>query len=540
MNRHIGFFTAYQPHVELAQEGIGRLMVYIIKGMIANGDRVTVLAPSWHRGGVKKLLKEFSLDRDVKVKTVRWHPPVMLILYEIMYWLSRRQRKDDDDEDKESFDFGKLLKYIVFSQLASYSFILFFIYLILFIALFIALLPVFILYVVLALGFKILKILSQMKGFTFLSDRIGKYLSFVPRRLRSDSLVLGLLDAAREDEVTRMIRFVNKGNIDLWYVPNIFWKEVLKIKKKRVIVAPDVVYAEFPQLFYIDSVIQATSRTLDHILKTKPKVVCYSNHVKNRHLVQLRDFKPGSVTVIPHGAVDISEHLRMGLPPKEIIEIYLRKAIYDIPDPFASNAANMNFAEGKFILYSSQSRFHKNIVMLLRVLDRLLRREHINLKLVLTCDNLQYLKPHLEQLNLMREVVFMPRVPESVLAALNNLALLHVNPTLFEGGFPFTFSEAYSVGTPSVMSDIPVTREYVDDELAKVMLFDPYDLDDFVAKVKWGLEHRDELLALEKPLFDKFASRTWDIVAEEYVNAMSYSYRRKLPKRKRKPWKKRS
>ena len=27
------------------------------------------------------------------------------------------------------------------------------------------------------------------------------------------------------------------------------------------------------------------------------------------------------------------------------------------------------------------------------------------------------------------------------------------------------------------------------------------------------------------------------VVTEEYVNAMSYSYRRKLPKRKRKPWK---
>lgn len=535
MNRHIGFFTAYQPHVELAQEGIGRLMVYILKGMLNNGDRVTILAPSWHAGEMKKLLKEHFLEKRVKVKTTRWHPPVMLILYEIMFWLSKRRREKDDDEDKESFDFGKLLKYIVFSQLASYSFILFFIYMTIFIAAIIILFPVWCLFAILALIYKILKFLAKKKSFKFVSDRIGRYLSFVPRRLRSDSFVLNFLDAAREDELQRMIRFVNKGNIDLWYVPNIFWKEVLKIKKKRVIVVPDVVYAEFPQLFFVDPVIRSTSRTLDHILKKKPKVVCYSNHVKERHLVELRDFKPGNVTVIPHGAVDISEYLKMGLPAKEIIEIYLRKSIFSIP--FSDNVSNMNFVDGHFILYSSQARYHKNIVTLLRVMDRLLRREHVNVKLVLTCATLKHLKPHLEQLNLTREVVFMPRVPESVLAALNNLALLHVNPTLFEGGFPFTFSEAYSVGTPSVMSDIPVTREYVDDELAKVMLFDPYDVEDIVNKIKWGMEHRDELLALEKPLFEKFASRTWDIVAEEYVNAMSYSYRRKLPKRKRKPWK---
>ena len=535
MNRHIGFFTAYQPHVALAQEGIGRLMVYIIKGLMANGDRVTILCPTWHRSEIKKLLKEFSLDKVVKIKTVRWHPPVMLMIYDFMFWLNTRPRKEE--EVSEPFDISKPIRAVVFSLLASYSVPLFFIFSIFFLVWAAIIFPIWILWSLLTFVLKKTESFLEGKdiGFTAISQKMNQYLSFVPRSLRSDFIALGVMNAARAIELKKMVKYVNKGNIDLWYIPNIFWKEALKIKKKRVLVVPDIVYAEYPHLYCVDPVIQSVQKNLDKILEQRPKLVCYSNHVKERQLVQLRDIKARNITVIPHGVVDISEHLRMGLPAKEIIEIYIRRNGRTIPD--LQYVRSMNFEEGPFILYTSQARYHKNVVGLLRVLDKLLRREHISLKLVLTCSNYMDLKDTLEELNLTREVIFLPRVTESVLAALNHLAVLHVNPTLFEGGFPFTFNEAYSVGTPSIMSDIPVTREYVDDDLAKVMLFDPYDEEDFVAKVKWGLEHRDELLALEKPLYEKFAKRTWDIVAKEYVNAMSVSYRRKLPKRKRKKWK---
>jgi len=544
MNRHIGFFTAYQPHVELGQDGIGRLMIYILKGMLNNGDRVTILAPSWHRGEVKKLLKEYSLEKSVKIKTTRWHAPVMLLIYDLLLWNKYRNKEELPQvmEEKDSFTVLELLKKLFYRLMASYSFLVFFLFVIVTLALGIVLFPVWILILPLWL-FKnwffnkidASSVRGGEGGTGFFSKKLKQYLSFAPRGLRSDTVVLGIMNAARASELKRMIKYVNKGDIDLWYVPSIFWKEVLKIKKKRVIVVPDLVYAEFPHLYCIDAVMQWSSQSLDRILKEKPKIVCYSNHVKERHLVQLRDVKPGSVTVIPHGVVDLSEHLRMGLPPKEIIQVYLNKHARTIPN--GAFVKEFNFDEAQFIIYSSQYRYHKNIVGLLYALEKLIRRDHINLVLVLTCANYQFLFPYLEKLNLMREVIFMPKVPESVLAALNHFALLHVNPSLFEGGFPFTFNEAYSVGTPSVMADIPVTREYVDDELAKNMLFDPYDVEDIVNKIKWGMEHRDELLKMEKPLYEKFAQRTWDIVAEEYVDAMSYSYRRKLPKRKRKPWK---
>ena len=109
-------------------------------------------------------------------------------------------------------------------------------------------------------------------------------------------------------------------------------------------------------------------------------------------------------------------------------------------------------------------------------------------------------------------------VPSPVLAALNHLAICAVNPTFFEGGFPFTFSEAYSVGTPSVMGAIPVTLDKViNPKLRKHMLFDPTNIEDMVEKIDWAIHHRDELLMLQKPLYERIHSRTWEMVANEYL-----------------------
>ncbi len=546
---HIGVFTAYQPHVILGQEGIGRLLVFIMKGMLNNGHEVTILTPSWHRREVKKLLKEHSLEKRIKIKTVRKHPPVMIMIYDMMLWWRIRKaegndteiEKDEDEDPKEKLTLLGILRKSTFACLSTYSILMFLLYAVFIIAVYLILLP----FLLIIAPFWLLKKWysyeydpdsGRGKAKRYIKEKINTYLSFVPRNLRSDAIALGIMNSARSYEITKMVKYVNKGDIDYWYVPSVFWKEALKIRKKRVIVVPDLVYAEFPQCYYSESVVPMNAKNIEYFLKKKPPVICYSNHVKERHLVQLRDISPKRITVIPHGVVDLSEHLKMGLPPKEIIEVYLRrKGRGNVPN--FSFVRNYNFAEGRYIIYSSQYRFHKNIIGLLHVLEILLRREHININLVLTCSNYNELMPELEKMNLTREVIFMPHVPENVLAALNALALLHVNPTLFEGGFPFTFDEAYSVGTPSVMSDIPVTREYVDDELAKRMLFDPYDYEDFAAKVKWALEHREELLEMQKPLFEKFAQRSWDTVADEYYKAMRCSFRRKLPKRKRKPWK---
>ena len=105
------------------------------------------------------------------------------------------------------------------------------------------------------------------------------------------------------------------------------------------------------------------------------------------------------------------------------------------------------------------------------------------------------------------------------MAAFCHLATLAVNSTLFEGGFPFTFSEAMSVGTPSLLSKIPVVEEVITDpNMQSYMLFDPYNLDEIVEKICWGIDNRDTLYQIEKPLYDEMKKRTWGDVATDYYN----------------------
>ena len=116
-------------------------------------------------------------------------------------------------------------------------------------------------------------------------------------------------------------------------------------------------------------------------------------------------------------------------------------------------------------------------------------------------------------------VLFANDVSNQVLASLYCWSSLAVNPTLFEGGFPFTFTEAYSVGTPSILSDIPMVRERIQDtSLPERMLFDPMNPQDLAEKIRWAIKHRAELFHQEKTLFDAFPS--WQTVASLYSDSL--------------------
>jgi glycosyltransferase involved in cell wall biosynthesis len=116
-------------------------------------------------------------------------------------------------------------------------------------------------------------------------------------------------------------------------------------------------------------------------------------------------------------------------------------------------------------------------------------------------------------------VLFASGVSNQVLSSLYCWASLAVNPTLFEGGFPFTFTEAYSVGTPSLLSDIPMVREKVlDDSLRNTMLFDPFNPQDLADKIQWGLMHQEQLVELQRTLFEAFP--TWTAVAQRYSESL--------------------
>ncbi|MGQ9557259.1 MAG: glycosyltransferase, partial [Desulfurispora sp.] len=174
--------------------------------------------------------------------------------------------------------------------------------------------------------------------------------------------------------------------------------------------------------------------------------------------------------------------------------------------------------------YASQFRPNKNVVNLLRAYNYLLKQRYIKQKLILTGNPsvLPEIERFISEHNLENDVLCLHGLTAQELAACYYLADLAVNPSLFEGGVPFTFAEAVSVGTPVVMARIPVTEEILSDpELSTETLFNPFDWRDMAAKIEWALENRHLLYAKQRKFYDEvLAKRTWAEVVDEYIEIL--------------------
>ena len=225
------------------------------------------------------------------------------------------------------------------------------------------------------------------------------------------------------------------------------------------------------------------------------------------------------ISVVTHGASDLSHYL-MGKNSLSILEEYQQQKLSNNP-----YLADFDLENIRYVFYSSQVRPHKNFLNLIKAYKKVLREKFVNVKLITTADLKQApeVYDYIVQHRLQNDVLSFYNVPSKVLAALNARAICAVNPTLFEGGFPFTFLEAYTVGTPSIMSNIPMTTEQIsDEELQKTMLFDPYSVDDMVNKIEWGIRNSEKLFELQNKLYIQMKQRTWADAASDYIKVLDY------------------
>ena len=166
----------------------------------------------------------------------------------------------------------------------------------------------------------------------------------------------------------------------------------------------------------------------------------------------------------------------------------------------------------------------QNILNLVKAFEYILRQKSIQLKLILTCNinSDADLKNYVYNHRLQYDVLSFSSVTAQQLAALYMCAQIVVNPTLYEGGFSFTFSEAVSVGTPSIMGNIPQNYEELKEYNLDEYFFDPYDYLDIAEKIVKSLENRDGLIAREKEVYEVMRRRSWKCVCEEYIDAFHY------------------
>lgn len=514
-----GIFLGYEPGIPLRNEGLGRLLAFLVSGWVRLPQRrLTIACPYWLVADVESLLAEHGVPRGdydmLRTEEPWWHR-----LRDRLRQTAGKRSRGAWLAGLVTVDFHRMADAKQFREVLGDAAKL----AVCLAAVVWVLSRAWPLLAVLAGGLVVYRVWRKKR-----LKRRGKRGPDPARAVRRQAWIR----ARYAKELRHLIDRVNQQQaVRHWLVPTSFWPAANTIAHAKSMVCPDLVLHEFP-LRFADPATEPIYAQIVDALQHADRLICYSEYTKRHHLVHGIGADPERIDVIGHARIDLGDALRLGaaLPdPGERSEIALELLRSHQRAELAGDPYWNRFAwdTQAYVFYAAQARGQKNILTLLRAVEILRRRTREPVRLVLTCQRVP--ESEIDRFVSARQldawVLFAPGVSHRVLAALYCHARLAVNPTLFEGGFPFTFTEAYSVGTPSLLSDIPVVRERLDRDhhgdgaaLRSRTLFDPHDPQDLAAKIEWGVGHRVELLRLQRPLFDGFP--TWQAVAERYAEAL--------------------
>ena len=527
--RKLGIFLGYPPETKLKNQGISRLLALIISRSLKISStelQIVIACPLWSYADVRDLL----FDHEVDIKSIEFimttKKPLLLRLISFSRFFSKIKRpKRKLKNHISNLVFKLTIKYVALSETSKIIF---------YSAVFLILASLFLYFLYLKIFYFVMAfaVLSFLMGILYFIKKLFKKIPLDIREAIYNPLstfrrykpAYEVYDEIRRSELLRLIKTVNKRkDLNEWFIPAPFWPEVKHLVGRKIIAVPDVVYLEFPTLFATE-VYSNGFKTLKKTLECGQQFICYSQHVKTSHLVYGCGISHEKINVISHGKdkpiVFLEKHMNAASfnfrqQALALLKEHQRKFFK------GDYLRDFDFTNIQYIFYSSQLRVHKNILNLIKAFDFLINVRGLRIKLILTCDvsHESEVLNYIIENQLQDDVISFFDVSSPTLLALNALASLSVNPTLFEGGFPFTFNEAYIVGTPSIMSKIPVVLEHINDEKLKdIMLFDPYNFMNIAEKIVWGLDNKELLFELQKPLFESFPS--WENVANQYVKAI--------------------
>jgi glycosyltransferase involved in cell wall biosynthesis len=532
----IGVWLEYSPVQSLTGEGISRLTSWILQSLSTRNDvRIVIAMAKWSEADFRAFFEDHQVTMDrVEILPSRRRTPLMIRL---MLWIQTRKQRYRPRKKTLWYRAARALWLnpvsggILRAILTTDSYLLAAAMTILSLVLFPLILAA---SLIAGLSWKMVsnrathKVRNRWHGALARAQQKWRVIKS-DRRYPS---LINLWKAVESHEFQRLARKASRRkDVHVWYTPNPSATAVANLTKPLVVAVPDLVYIDFVNAFR-DDWVQRIDARIRRLALRADAAVSYSEDVKSRHLIRHLGVPAGRAHVIRHGAVDAGEGLRRQMARRggrgkaaatSIIQGYINTRFQ--PRPWMTRMPpnylrDFPFDETEFLFVSSQIRPNKNYLNLFIAFERLLRWRYRNLKLIVTGD-LQYdpaLLEFVDARGLDLDILSLPNIPRDVHAAFYHLAALTVVPTLFEGGFPFQFSESMSVGTPVVMSDIAATREVLPERLVDRMLFDPTDPMSIAARIEWALDNRDTLRDIQTPFYEEMKMRTWDKVADEYLD----------------------
>jgi glycosyltransferase involved in cell wall biosynthesis len=525
--KHFGIFLAYGPTVDLRKEGLGRLLAAFLKAVATRDNiRFVIACPRWFEPNLRAFCESEGI-RDNAFDIVSTDGvPFILRLY--LGYLARKRVSPAKSlltsiRDRIQRVGAEHRRYIELQIVAARS-----VFPWLAITLYGVIVAV-LLFPFAAVAWLLLAIRRAAfwcwrKLFRVISPSAARLLELLydPEEESAD---LRLYRVMEEIETERLRKKINTlSHVKAWFSPTSFWPEFNNISAPGLLCVPDVLLTEFPTGFAREAELLKNFENVESTIRGGRNFVTYSSHVKWNTLVDRYAVNPHNVAVIPHACSDLSPWIMVkGFADNDqATAAFCQALLQDALRRLGTNIHAQGLESGslRFLFYASQFRPNKNVILLLQAYNHLLRERFIHHKLILTGDPKRYppVLDFVKEYGLAKDVVFLHGLTTRELAACYYLADLAINPSLSEGGCPFTFTEALSVNTPVVMSRIPVTEEVLGDPaLQDMMLFDPYNHRDASARIEWGLNNRATLLSAQSEAYTRLRQRTWLHVVDEYV-----------------------
>lgn len=259
------------------------------------------------------------------------------------------------------------------------------------------------------------------------------------------------------------------------------------------------------------------------------RLVTFSDHVRDEHVVGMFGAPVSKVTVVPHAQPDLSSAL-----PFVHNRTRSAKSLEKAADILRAHShsrkwtylSDFPFEQVPYIAVSTQDRVTKNVRLIVDATLRAIRNDRRDLKILSTAPfhfgaDWTPLPNYIERHLALRDIVSMPDLPRVEHAAFYHCAAVAVHASIFEGGHaPFPFSEAVSVGTPCLMACGPHMSEFIVSEPdIEQFTFDPNDADALQTLIFDTIDRRDDVLAMQRKVFERLRRRSWANVASAYARA---------------------
>jgi len=269
-------------------------------------------------------------------------------------------------------------------------------------------------------------------------------------------------------------------------------------------------------------------RVIEHLV-TSNHIITFSAHVATDQVQRLFGVAEDRIRVIPHAPPSLDGILPFVRDGARTPESRFRAA--SLLRRFAAQRGwnyliDFPFEHVRYVAVSTQDRVTKNIRIVADAIDRLVRRDHADFKLLMTAQmhfgtHWTPLPNMVEQRQLQFDVLSLPDLPREEHAAFYHCAEMAIHPSVFEGGRGvFPYYESISVGTPCLMADGPHVQEFMSDapQLAP-FVFDPNDADALTQMIMATAADRDAVTRLQLEVYSRLSRRDWGLVATEYARA---------------------